>query len=341
MVNETDAVRRAAALRHGFAFDPRHGYDLPALRAVGAPATPDGFDAFWRARHAAARAVEAAPVVGPRERRAAGFDVHPVRYTSVGGRRIGGWLTLPSDGRVTRGCVAAHGYGGLAAPEPALPPPGAATIWPCLRGLGARSRFPDVPEAPDAHVLHGIEGRETYVHGACAADVWCAASALLTLVPAAAGRLDFVGVSFGGGIGALALPWDERFHGAALTVPSFGNHPLRLTLPCTGSGEAVRARHARDPAVAGVLRYFDAAVAASRIAVPVLVAAALFDPAVPPPGQFAVHNALGGPAKLFVLTAGHFDYPALDAETAALRAAQHRFLGGGDARPQPAAGRRA
>ena len=55
----------------------------------------------------------------------------------------------------------------------------------------------------------------------------------------AARRLDYMGISFGGGIGALALPWDERFHRAHLNVPSFGHHPLRLTLPepdTTGSG---------------------------------------------------------------------------------------------------------
>jgi pimeloyl-ACP methyl ester carboxylesterase len=42
---------------------------------------------------------------------------------------------------------------------------------------------------------------------------------------------------------------------------------------------------------------------------PVHVAAARFDPVVPPPGQFAVYNALPGDRRLFVLDAGHFDYP--------------------------------
>jgi cephalosporin-C deacetylase len=39
------------------------------------------------------------------------------------------------------------------------------------------------------------------------------------------------------------------------------------------------------------------------------VAAALFDPVVVPPGQFAIFNALPGPKELFVLKAGHFEYP--------------------------------
>jgi cephalosporin-C deacetylase len=39
------------------------------------------------------------------------------------------------------------------------------------------------------------------------------------------------------------------------------------------------------------------------------VAAALFDPVVPPPGQLAIFNAIPEPfRRLFVLQAGHFDY---------------------------------
>jgi cephalosporin-C deacetylase len=60
------------------------------------------------------------------------------------------------------------------------------------------------------------------------------------------------------------------------------------------------------------------------------VGAALFDPHVPPPGQFAVHNALAGPRELLVLRAGHFEYPGERAETAILEEAQRRFLSGAD-----------
>ncbi len=57
------------------------------------------------------------------------------------------------------------------------------------------------------------------------------------------------------------------------------------------------------------MQYFDAATAASFIRQPTMVAPALFDPAVPPPGQFAVYNAIPGKKKLFVKTAGHFGWP--------------------------------
>jgi cephalosporin-C deacetylase len=56
------------------------------------------------------------------------------------------------------------------------------------------------------------------------------------------------------------------------------------------------------------------------------VAAALFDPAVPPAGQFAVYNAIPGCKKLFTLDAGHFDYPAQADQERALRGELGQFF---------------
>jgi len=47
-----------------------------------------------------------------------------------------------------------------------------------------------------------------------------------------------------------------------------------------------------------------------------LVDCALFDPAVPPPGQFTVYNAIPSQKDLIVMRAGHFDYPEAVAEGA-------------------------
>jgi cephalosporin-C deacetylase len=311
-------------VKHDFPFDPTYGYDLDSLLQVAAPEEPSDFATFWRGRYEAALAITTEPMLRPAGQQG-DVEVFHVEFTSLGGVRIGGWLTRPRKGPVERGVVIGHGYGGRLQPDLSLPIPRAVALFPCMRGQ-SRSRHPEIPELAAGHVLHGIESRETYVHGGCAADVWCAASALLELVPESAQHLDYMGASFGGGIGALALPWDDRFQAAYLGVPSFGNHPLRLTLPCIGSGESVRTYHRAHREVVEVLRYFDAAIAARRITIPVLVAAALFDPAVPPPGQFAVYNALSGPKELFVLSAGHFPYPESAAEDRRLNEALHRFF---------------
>ena len=181
------------------------------------------------------------------------------------------------------------------------------------------SAHPTIPREAFGHVLHGIGSREKYVHGACAADLlWCAASALVERCPAVADNLQYHGGSFGGGIGALALPWDPRIRRTFLDVPSFGNHPLRVQLPCVGSGAAVRRHYLAHPEVMNVLQYFDAATAARHTRIPVCVAAARFDPAVPPPGQFAVANALAGETDLFIRAAAHHAWRGQGEEDARL-----------------------
>ncbi|MFF9346186.1 acetylxylan esterase [Streptomyces sp. NPDC014734] len=326
-----------ASFAHDFPFDPAYGRTLDDLLRIPAPDdAPDDFDAFWRARYEEARRVATEPELGPLEEERDGVRIHGVTFTSVGGVRLGGWVVLPAEGAAEAeyGFVIGHGYGGRQEPGPdvPLPLPRSAAILPCVRGMGTRGLRAGIPDVSSGHVLHGIASRDTYVLGDCVADLWCAASALHELVPETARtengpRLGLLGESFGGGLGALALPWDDRFAAAQLTVPTFGNHPLRLTLPCVGSGESVRTYHRTHPEVTEVLPYFDAATAASRVKRPTLVAAALFDPSVPPPGQFAVYNALAGERELQVLDAGHFEHPGTAAATKELGAARSRFFG--------------
>lgn len=301
-------------LEHGFSFDPTYGYDLSALLRIAPPIEPPDFADFWRALYVRARAVRVVPVLQEIASPHAHVRVFEVVFTSLDRFQIKGWLTRPRHESVERGIVVSHGYGGREGPDFHWPIPRAAMLFPCARGI-SRSACAEIPANPDAHVLHGIDVRDQYVHGGCAADsVWCAASALLELFPVAARRLEYLGVSFGGGIGALALPWDERFHRAHLNVPSFGHHPLRLGMPCVGSGEAVRRYQRQTGRAMETLRYFDAAVAAHHLRIPMHIAAARFDPAVPPPGQFAIYNALSGPKELFVREAGHFDHIGTPAE---------------------------
>lgn len=290
---------------------------------------PPDFDDFWRTARMEADAVE----VGARRVRVVRHDdqwlVTEVSFATTDGLRLGGWLREPVGVEATRGIVRLHGYGGLVSEQEADPPlgvDGAVEFHPVLRGLGPLSELPGMDPGLH-HVLHGIGRRETYVHRGCVQDVWCALRAVVELVPAAGGRIDLTGGSFGGGIGALALPWAGKVTRACLVVPSFGNHPERLLTPCEGSGEAVRLAVQHDRRILEVLPYVDAATAAARVRIPVLVAAAAVDPAVPPVGQFAIYQALAGERMLLVHTAGHQDYPGLERETRARDAAFAAWLG--------------
>jgi cephalosporin-C deacetylase len=300
----------SSAFVHAYDFDPAYGMDLEQLLAIDPPQPPDDFADFWQARYQAALAVNPRPRIQPTGQVLGEHAVYDLRYASTDGLEIGGWLLAPREGKVRRGLVIGHGYGAREAPDDPLPLAGTALLFPCLRGLG-RSPVAGLSQSPYHHVLHGIQDRHRYVLGGCVEDLWLGVSALLALFPEVAGRVACLGVSFGGGIAALAAPWDARIDRLHLHVPTFGHQPLRLTLPCVGSGEAVRIyqRH-HDFNVMETLAYYDAASAARHLRIPTLVAAALFDPAVPPPGQFAIYNAIPATLRrLFLLEAGHFDYP--------------------------------
>lgn len=246
-----------------------------------------------------------------------------VEFTSLDGFRLGGWLTLP-PGEIRSAVIIAHGYGGRTALDPRWAPADAAVFYPVARGMPTLSLIDGIPSVGREHVLHGIQSRDTYVHGGCAADVWCAISAFEGLLGAKLGerhgglRLGYFGPSFGGGIGAMAIPWDDRIDAASLYVPAFGAHVRRLTVPNGGSSSALRDWMQEHPEAWDVLDYFDAATAASRIDVPTIIAAAREDPSVPPVGQFAVADAVPERhRRVMPMTAGHQSYPQEEDEMAA------------------------
>lgn len=105
-------------------------------------------------------------------------------------------------------------------------------------------------------MLHDIHLRERYILGGCVADLWTGISALLQIHGELLGGIGYMGISFGGGIGALALPWERRIARAHLNVPTFGHQPLRLRLPTVGSGAAVQGFARRHLHVAETLAFF-------------------------------------------------------------------------------------
>lgn len=290
-------------------FDPTYGYTLKQLLAVTPPKEPKDFDAFWQARYRQALTVNPKPQLRLINENTQGWRVFEVRYTSTNDFPIRGWLLVPSSGIVKRGFVIGHGYGGRDSPDWHLPFTDAALLFPCFRGLALSKRAP-ISTDPCWHVLHDINDQNRYILGGCVEDVWLATSALLDLFPEIQDRLGYLGISFGGGIGALALAWEKRISKGHLNIPTFGHQPLRLRLPSNGSAHSVQQyyRHHKKATLA-VLRYFDAAIAAKRITMPMHCACAQFDPCVTPPGQFAIYNAIPGTKHLFTLAAGHSNYP--------------------------------
>jgi cephalosporin-C deacetylase len=295
------------------AFDGSYGRTETELRAVRPVPAPDGFAERWRAWRTGAAAIDAAPAVlsttTRRDRR-----VSVVEHTAADGIRLRAWVVEPRDEPARVGIVHGHGYGGRDRIDLARVPQDAAAIFPVARGLGALNAGVGAPEPVEEHVLHGIDDPDRYVLGLCARDLWLAADALTMLTGDL--PLYYVGESFGGGVGALAVPWDDRYVGATLIVPSFGHYDERLRVRCLGSGEVVRSHVHAHPEARETLRLFDASTGIGFATVPVRVEAALWDKYVPPQGQFAVANGAVD-AELAVLPAGHAEYPGWLRVTAA------------------------
>lgn len=293
-------------------FDGSYGFTLDTLRAV-APIPPDGtFAAQWESWRQQARSVDAAPVVLSTSE-VEGRAVSLIELSGADGVRLRAWFVAAAASAGRAGVVHGHGYGGRERVDLRRVPADAAAIFPVARGLGALNVDVGAPEDREAHVLTGLDDPDAYVIGLCARDLWLAADALVALVGEV--PLYYVGESFGGGLGALAVPWDARFVGATLIVPTFGQYDERLAVPCLGSGEMQRSWVKRHPEAREQLRLFDASTAALFLRVPVRVEAALWDQYVPPQGQFSVANAVRE-LELEVLPAGHAEYPGVEAVTA-------------------------
>jgi cephalosporin-C deacetylase len=315
---------------HPFDFDPTYGLGLDQLRAMRPPEAPPGFDDFWRARYVGALGVNPQPRLTTSVSRHPNWRVHDITYTSTDKFEIGGWLLLPREGTVSRGLVVGHGYGGRDQPDFDLPVKETAVLFPCFRGLSRSSR-PPISSDPTWHVLTDIDKPERYILGGCVEDLWLAVSVLTELHPELDGRIGYIGASFGGGIGALGIAFDKRIDRGHFTVPTFGNMPLWLTLPTVGSAHSVQNYQKTHGGVLETLRLFDAASAATRIEIPMLVAVARFDPAVAPPCQFSVANALpsSNHHETVILDAGHFDYPGSEEQYALLTSKVRRLFGVG------------
>ncbi len=224
--------------RHPYDFDPTQGLGLDELRQIRPDAPPPGFGEFWTRRYARARQTDPRPELSEAASPGLRWRDFDIAYTSTDAFCIGGWLLLPRDGAVRRGLVVGHGYGGRDQPDFDIPVAETAMLFPCCRGL-SRSRRPPISSDPYEHVLYEIDRPERYILGGCVEDIWLAVSALLRLFPRLEG-VGYSGVSFGGGVGALALAFDPRLDRGCLVVPTFGKMSVWLTLPSVGSARSVQ-----------------------------------------------------------------------------------------------------
>ena len=296
------------AFQHEYNFDPSYGYDLPSLMEAKPGQPPADFSRFWLNKYQ--HALQVVPYLNLQDtgQQHNNWRIFDCYYDTTDGIRIGGWLLLPTEGRVNGALIFAHGYGGIGGPDTGWKLNNTAILFPCIRGIG-RSVSPPISSAPEWHVLHNIQDRHKYIIGGCVQDLWCAVSALLSLFPQIENRIGLSGSSFGGGLGIFAGAFDPRIQRCNFHVPAFGNPSIRMKLPTVGSTQALREFAVTHPEIiTATLPYFDTSCAARYLKQPSHWALALFDPFVAPPGQFSAYNACPAQKELYKLKAGHFAY---------------------------------
>lgn len=304
-----------------FPFDPTYGHSPEALYHVTLEdAEPSDFVSFWEGSFEASRGIALEAEWEENLPMGNGLILERVSYQVLGGYRAGAWVIRPETltGK-ERVWVCGHGYGGREAPDPNLAGEGRVVIFPVAPGfhISADQRLP----LNDAgrHVVFGIEHPETYLLRSCAATLWRSVDVLEQRLNRLLDQVHYHGWSFGGGMGALMLPWEKRFTSAELGQVTFAHHPFRLRHECQGSGAAVRARWLEEPSIERTLRYYEACFSLRNLSIPVVFACALFDPAVPPPGQWAAANAHAGPSRISSFPTGHCPDPHPDDDRAMAR----------------------
>lgn len=291
---------------HQHSFDPTHGYSYEQLKQIGNPPSFPEFTTFWENTYIENLKLPLNIKIEETGKVYESCKVAKIFYKSWGDYTTGAWVLTPLQQEIKGGLVIGHGYGGRENHQVALIPKNTAIILPVARGFHI-SASPGYPNQSSQHVIHHIEDKNEYSLRGCVAEIWSAFSCLEELFPQIS-TFGYAGASFGGGLGALMAPFEKRLSRVHLSVPTFGNHPLRIQIPSTGSGESVRKYLLERPEIIqNVLPFFDAATAASLIKIPSLITPALFDPAVPPPGQFSVANAIPSEKEVWVFQTGHFD----------------------------------
>jgi cephalosporin-C deacetylase len=298
------------SIPHNFPFDPTGGYTPEQLHELTCEEPePADFEKFWKDLYGKAARYPFQPTSRPLPSPERNFTLEEVFCQIYPGYRIGMWVLKPRvTSKIRRIRIQGHGYGGPDGIDWALAWPDQIVIFSIAPGfhLSENEKLPksDVIQ----HVIHGIENPETYVLGACAAAIWRAVDLAEQIRGDNPWEIYYHGWSFGGGIGALALPWERRIKGAELGQPTFGYHSARLGQACVGSGESVRMLYLRNPSIRETLRYFDSAFSVRHLETPTVFACAYFDPAVIPPGQWAVANNCRGPKRISPFLTGHFEY---------------------------------
>jgi len=265
--------------------------------AVPAPAD---FDAFWKAKIAALRAVPARPLLTPKPSDREGVDFSIIRMDHVGGRKVWGQIAKPHD------ATGRKKFPALLILQWASPPyplqkswvtDRAAEGWLALN-IEPHDVMPDQPrEYYDAlpeeiKKYNTIETRNrdrNYFLYMYLADI--RAADYLASRPDWDGRtLVVMGTSMGGQQSLCTAAFHPKITAVLVNVPAGAD----VNGTAHGRKTGYPFWDPLDPQVLETAQYFDTAHCAARIKAPSLVSMGFIDVATPPVGIWAAFNQIQG-----------------------------------------------
>ena len=293
--------------------------DSSSVRAARPPLTrPRNFFPFWSDTLAALARTPPDPRLGIAVTSPEGARITPVRFRSLGGRDIQGFLITPGDRQPDAPAasrrplvVSTHGYNSQS--NPVLEARHTAACGADLfcfdvRGFGL-SR-PGCPTDPGGWVLTGLADPATSILRGAVCDFVRAAEVAVQL-ETGRGGIGFHGRSFGGALALMAQAVSQHAAYVAAAVPTLGWTEGRLRLARAGSAREINdhlAPHPADrPAFLRNLAYFDTLNFADRVRCRSLVGVGAYDEVVPPATVYAVTNHMAPAPEIMELPVSHTD----------------------------------
>ena len=277
---------------------------------------PRDFFPFWSDTVAALARTPPEPRLGVAVTSPEGARVTPVRFRSLGGRRVQGFLITPGDrepGAVPASrrplVVSTHGYNSQSNPilEARHTAASGADLF-CFDVRGFGLSRPGCPTEAGGWVLTGLADPETSILRGAVCDFVRAAEVAAAL-GAGRGGTAFHGRSFGGALALMAQAVSPRAAYVAAAVPTLGWTEGRLRLATAGSTREINDHLALHPADRApflrTLAYFDTMHFADRVGCPALVGVGAFDEVVPPETVYAVTDHMVPAPEVLELPVSH------------------------------------
>jgi cephalosporin-C deacetylase len=288
------------------------GFSVEEIRPGGK--LPENFDCFWREAKAELLRIpidaklEEVAVIDPGDAKR-----FKVSLANVNGSRVYGWLHLPEGTGPFPTVLSIPGSGiGRTGRFAGFTEAGIAVLAIEVHGLEPQEQEiigaaqwirPATDETEyfarlqngilaDYHSF-GIEDPYRYYHRRTLQSAMRALDYLCTREDVDASKIIVFGGSQGGGLSLLTAAIDKRVDAVVATVPAFCNNASR--------------EDGHIPHIASTMSYYDAALAAELIEVPVLIGVGFIDGICRPANVYCAYNNIKGPKRIYNL--GHGSPP--------------------------------